>query len=71
MLSQESIERYRNMTTGERLLLTLKMTGEALPHLLAGPPEVVKRRLELLQRENDLRNQNMLRAIARTRKSDG
>jgi hypothetical protein len=65
MLSQETLEQYRRMTPGERLELTLKMIEANEPALLEGPPEVVQRRFELLRRENDLRNENMLRALAR------
>jgi hypothetical protein len=71
MLSQETLDEYRRMTPGERLALALRMTEENLPALLAGPEHVVRRRFELLQRENDLRNENMLRAMARTRALPG
>ena len=67
MLSQETLDEYRRMTPGQRLELALKMTTENLPALVAGPPEVVSRRFELLKRENDLRNANMREAMARTR----
>jgi len=53
------------MTPGERLALTLKMTAEAEPYLFAGTPEHVKRRFELLRRENDERNRNILEGLAR------
>lgn len=65
MLSREKLEEYRRMTTGERLALTLKMTEEAEPYLLAGTPEVVKRRFELLNRENDARNKNIVDTLRR------
>jgi hypothetical protein len=68
MLSPESLERYRRMSLSERLELVLQMIREETPHLLAGPPDVVDRRFELLRRENDLRNEAMLRGIARTRR---
>jgi hypothetical protein len=68
MLSEETLQHYREMTNAERLKLALEMTQESLPYLLAGLPEVVDRRFELLNRENDLRNRNMLEAIARTRR---
>jgi hypothetical protein len=67
MLSRETLERYRQMTLGERLKLTLQMIDEAVPQLLQGDPEVVDRRFELLRRQNDERNRRMLEAIARTR----
>lgn len=69
MLSEETLAEYRRMTPGQRLSLTLRMIKENTPYLLKGPPEVVGRRFELLQRENDARNQNMLTVLARTRKN--
>jgi hypothetical protein len=68
MLSRETIEMYRRMTVSQRLKLTLEAIDENTPYLLKGSPAVVKRRFELLRRENDLRNLNMMTAIARTRK---
>ncbi len=67
MLSPETLEAYRRMTLGERLRLTLEMIDEATPYLLAGPPEVVRRRFERLRQENDERNRLMLTALARLR----
>ena len=67
MLSSETIESYRRMTVAERIRLVMRMIDENTPALLHGPPEVVKRRFELLRRENDARNRNMLECIARTR----
>ena len=49
MLSRETIERNRRLSLSERLRLTLRMIREATPYLLAGPPEVVERRFELLR----------------------
>jgi hypothetical protein len=69
MLSRETLEEYRRMTPGQRLSLTLRMIKENSPYLLKGAPEVVVRRFELLERENDARNLNMLTALARTRKN--
>lgn len=56
MLSPERLEAYRRMTTVERLALTAEMVRENTPYLLLGSPEVVKRRFELLRRQNDERN---------------
>jgi hypothetical protein len=67
MLSPETLERYRRMTLGERLALTLQLMDDAEPYLFAGPPEQVKRRFELLRRQNDDRNRRILEGIARTR----
>jgi len=69
MLSKESLDEYRRMKPTDRLRLTLRMTEENLAALVAGSPEVVARRFEILRRENDLRNVNMLTAIARTRRA--
>ena len=50
-----------------RVTLALRMTEENIPALFEGRAEVVNRRFELLARENDARNHNMLTAIARTK----
>jgi len=68
MLSRETLERYRRMTPGERLALTFKLIEEAEPYLFAGTPEEVKRRFELLRRQNDERNRRILDGITRTRR---
>ena len=65
MLSEETLEIYRCMTPGERLALTLKMMRESTPYLSEGPEDVVRRRFELLERENDLRNRAMLEVFAK------
>lgn len=67
MLSKETLDAYRRMTPGERLALALRMTEENTPALLEGPPALVARRFEMLQRENDARNRNILAAMARTK----
>ena len=66
MLSRETLEMYRRMTTAERLKLALEMSDAATPYLLKGTPEQVDRRFELLRRQNDERNRRMLEGIART-----
>ena len=66
MLSRETLGRYRQMTPGERLALAFRLTDEATPYLFAGTPEQVKRRFELLRRQNDERTQRILEGIART-----
>ncbi len=65
MLSRETLDEYRRMTPGERFSLTLKAIEEATPYLGEGAPELVARRFQLIQRENDLRNENILRALTR------
>jgi hypothetical protein len=69
MLSRETLEAYRRMTPGERLALTFRLTDEATPYLFVGTPEQVRRKFELLRRQNDERNQRILAGIARTRRS--
>ena len=64
MLSPEAIEAYRRMTPDERLKLTIEATNAALPYLLMGPPEVVERRFQRINEENDARNRAMLEALA-------
>ena len=67
MLSEETLEEYRRMTPGQRLRMTLDAIEASTPYLSRGTPEVVARRFELIQRENDLRNENILRALRRAR----
>ncbi len=71
MLSKETLERYRQLTPGQRLELTFQMIRENTPYLLQGSPEVVERRFELLRRENDARNRNMAEAYARLKDPPG
>jgi len=66
MLSREQLEAYRQMTPGERIALSLKMTAQQWPAMMSGTPEQIDRRFELLNRENDLRNQNVLKTLARS-----
>ena len=65
MLSPETIAEYRRMTPGQRLQFSFAMIRENTPYLLRGQEEVIERRFELLQRENDLRNDGILRGMAR------
>ena len=68
MLSQKTIARYLTMPLGDKLRLVLDMCRESSRFLLMGSSEHVARKFELIRRENDARNRNMLSAIARTRK---
>jgi hypothetical protein len=68
LLSQETLEQYRRMTIGERLDLTFEMMRENTPYLLRGTEGVVSRRFELIERENDLRNERILAALSRLQK---
>lgn len=67
MLSRETLELYRRMTPSERLRLTLEMIRENTPRLFRGTEAEIERRFEILRRQNDERNRNMLEALARTR----
>ena len=67
MMSRETAEQYRKMTNSERYRITMEMISDAIPYLLRGTPEQVDRRFELLRRQNDERNRNMLLGIARTK----
>jgi hypothetical protein len=66
MLSREMRDAYRRMTNAERLKLTLEMNRKAADFLLKGTPQQVDRKFELIRKENDERNREMLTAIART-----
>lgn len=67
MLSQETLEQYRRMTTSERLAQTIRSMEGMDRALLSGTAQQVDRKFELLRRENELRNTNMLTAIAKSR----
>jgi hypothetical protein len=45
------------------------MMRENTPYLLRGTEGVVSRRFELIERENDLRNERILAALSRLQKS--
>jgi len=70
MLSPETLESYRRMTPGERLTLTFQLMEGMDKALLSGAPEQVRRKFELLRRENEMRNHNMLTAISRTKSQE-
>ena len=70
MMSRETAEQIRRMSNSERLKMTLEMIRESVPHLLSGTPEQVARRFELLRRENDERNRNMLLGLARAKEKE-
>lgn len=71
MLSPKTLAEYRRMTPGQRLELSFAMIRENTPYLVRGRQEVVDRRFALLQRENDLRNEGILRGMARLASSAG
>jgi hypothetical protein len=64
MLSERTVEAYRRMTPDERLALTLQAMRASFPYLLYGPPDIVDRRFELIRRENEARNRQMLARLA-------
>lgn len=66
MLSKESDEHYRNLPLGEKLRITLEMCKRHDACLLVGTKQQVERKFELIRRENDLRNENMLAVLRRS-----
>lgn len=69
MLSDEQLAAYRRMTPGQRLALTFEMLDWSFSQLLRGPKEVVDRRFELLNRQNEERTRNMLDGLARAERN--
>jgi len=66
MLSPETLELYRKMTPSQRLELTFELSESAWAALLVGDPEIVKRRFQRLEQENDLRNKRICDGLRRT-----
>ena len=71
MLHPETLEAYRRMTPSEKMAITMQMMRENAQRFVAAPPDVIEKRLEILRKQNDDRNQRMLEAIARTRVKHG
>jgi hypothetical protein len=67
MLHPETLEAYRRMTPSQRFKVMLEMMRENSSRIFHGSADQVDRRFELLHRQNEDRNQRMLKAIARTR----
>ena len=67
MLSKETLERYRRMTTSERAAIVVQSMRENWSAMFEGSDETIRKRFELLRRQNDERNRNMLEGLARTR----
>lgn len=67
MLSDEAIEQYRKMTPSERLKIAFQMIEASWQYMHIGPPEVVARKRELWERENDERNRRILEVLARSK----
>jgi hypothetical protein len=68
MLSDEQLAAYRGMRPGQRLAVTFEMLDWSFPQLLRGPTDVVDRRFELLNRQNDERTRALLEGLARSEK---
>ncbi|RLS58763.1 MAG: hypothetical protein DWH91_01685 [Planctomycetota bacterium] len=71
MLHPETLEAYRRMTPSERLAIALEMIRANAQRLFSGSPEIVERRVAILNQQNHDRNQQMLTAISRSRRSHG
>lgn len=67
MLSKETLEQYRQMTTSERAAIVVQSMRENWSAMFEGSDETIRKRFELLRRQNDERNRNMLEGLARTR----
>lgn len=65
MLSEDTLNRYRQMSLGARLELVLRMIKEQTPGLFEGAPQIVQRRFEVLRRQNDERNRALREGLAR------
>jgi hypothetical protein len=65
MLCRETLEEYRRMSNAERWLLTAKAIRANTPALLEGREEVIKRRFELLRRQNAERNRRVRECLGR------
>jgi hypothetical protein len=67
MLSRETLAKYRRMTPGERLKLTLELSDKHMSSLFKGTPREIERRFERMRRDKAERNFNMLMGLARHR----
>ena len=65
MLSAETLESYRRMTPAERFRVTIELSRPAWRALTQGDPQVVQRRFERLEQENDLRNRRICEGLRR------
>ena len=55
------------MTTSERAAIVVQSMRENWSAMFEGSDETIRMRFELLRRQNDERNRNMLEGLARTR----
>lgn len=65
MLSQEQLERYRRMTPGERLRVSMEMTRWNLAFLDTLPPEEARRRWKIILQQHREGNQRLAEALSR------
>jgi len=55
------------MTASERAAIVVQSMRENWSAMFEGSDETIRKRFELLRRQNDERNRNMLKGLARTR----
>ena len=67
MLSQEQLARYRAMTPGERLKVSMELAESDLRFLDSLSPEEGRRRWDLILRQHEESNQRMLEAFGKLR----
>lgn len=67
MLSQQSISHYLSLPPAERLAIVFEACRRHDPCLLVGlSEEHIDRKFELIRRENDARNANLIAAFKRS-----
>ncbi len=71
MLHPETLDVYRRMTPSEKMAVAVRMMQENAERFFSVPDELIQRRLEILRKQNDDRNQRMLTAMSRTRAHHG
>jgi hypothetical protein len=69
-ITEQELERVRKMTPGERLSEGLRLTREYLGWLMQQPKDVIDAFFENERRENDLRNEAILRCLERCRAAE-
>jgi hypothetical protein len=70
MLHPETLERYRQMSLDEKMAITMQLMRENAVRFWSAPPEVIKKRLEIIRKQNDDRNRRYLEAFARLNESE-
>ncbi len=69
-LTREEKERFRGMTGGEKIKLSLQMTEDFYTMLDTYPVEVRNAVINEIKLERDMGNENMLRALGASKKRD-